>query len=213
MVHSCEGNGITFVRSVAGQQQGRKGGGRMSIPRTWRIRRRAFPSSPSGIAATGGAKLTQNHPEAAPLPPKPNVVKIAPEASKHLFSYFWTFLKKIFFPAKKVKKGAFFYAISSWTKPFWQGGTIFDWNTIPHSSSGSNQNYFHQTLLVPEEKGSKVGDFFCVPRLFGSPCTVQPPGERERWGRREVKGVYNKVFRASEAPLGALTWIEYPSPS
>ena len=75
--------------------------------------RRAFPSSPSGIAATGGAKLTQNHPEAAPLSPKQNVLKMAPEASKHFLCHFWSPLEILFFPAKKIKKVAFFNAISS----------------------------------------------------------------------------------------------------
>ena len=120
MVHSCEGNGITFVRSVAGQQQGRKGENVNTPDLTDKKEEEeeGFSLLPFRHCCYRGSQINSKSSRGRP-PPPPNQMfsKLLQKPQNTfcvIFGHLWKFY---FFPAKKVKKGVFFDAIYSKTRP------------------------------------------------------------------------------------------------
>ncbi len=70
----------------------------------------------------------------------PNVLKIAPEASKQLLCHFWSFFEILFFFRQKSQKRCFFLMLSPPKPGLFGRGTIIDWSTLPHCSSRKNSN-------------------------------------------------------------------------
>ncbi len=89
-------------------------------------------------------------------------------ARKHFQKHFGTFFENYnFFGQKNVKKVSFFDAVFSPTKLFLTGGTIFDWSTIPYSSSRNNSNL--TKLCSLGEESFESWPFFAFRIFFASP--------------------------------------------
>ena len=84
------------------------------------------------------------------------------EPQKHVCSHFWSHVNKLISSAKNFQKNvSSFDAISSQTRQLWEGGTIFDWSTLPECSSRNNSNLTKLFSLEGDRFKSSCCSFIC----------------------------------------------------